>query len=50
MLFLYRDSLHNDSNARDLETELIVAKNNYGSTGTVKLLYHLDYGKFEEIG
>jgi replicative DNA helicase len=50
MLFLHRDSIHNDNNAGDLETELIVAKNHYGSTGTVKLLYHLDYGKFEEIG
>ncbi len=49
VMFLYRDDYYNkDSEDKDL-TEVIIAKNRSGETGTVKLLWMGSYTKFANL-
>ncbi len=47
--FLYREEYYNpESEMKDI-AELIIAKQRNGPTGTIKLLFRKDYGRFESL-
>jgi replicative DNA helicase len=47
--FLYRPAYYNKNNDIDKTTDIIIAKNRNGPTGTVKLLFEDKYTKFKNI-
>lgn len=48
--FLYREDYYDKETERANEMEIIIAKQRNGPTGTVKLLFHREFGKFTEQG
>ena len=50
VLFIYRDEYYNSTDEEDVSkrgtAEIIVAKNNFGSSGTVNLLFNKRITKF----
>lgn len=54
ILFLYREDYYQKDETPEEQSsskimEVIVAKNRHGSTGTIKLLFHKNYGRFDNI-
>ncbi len=47
VMFLYRDEVYNRDSADRASAELIIAKHRAGPTGTVKLVFHGSYTRFE---
>jgi replicative DNA helicase len=47
VMFLYRDEVYNRDSADKAAAELIVAKHRAGPTGTVKLVFHATFTRFE---
>ena len=49
LIFLHRDDYYNIDTENKNIAVLIIARNKYGNTGTVKLLFKKDYLKYENI-
>lgn len=47
ILFLYREDYYNRHTEQN-NTEIIISKQRNGPTGTIELMFHKEYGRFEE--
>ena len=49
VLFVYRDEVYNENSPDKGLAEIVVSKNRNGQTGTVKLAFKSQFGRFEEV-